>query len=79
MLHTLTERVRADERELKRLMEVSLRLFGLLVIALIVFVALYFFVASLEAPLDGTSLGFTQAKLAASSVLPLPFHWATLG
>jgi HAMP domain-containing protein len=27
-------------------------LFGLLVIALIVFVALYFFVASLEAPLD---------------------------
>ena len=51
MLHTLTERVRADERELKRLMEVSLRLFGLLVIALVVLVALYFFVASLEAPL----------------------------
>ncbi len=79
MLHTLTQRVRADEQELKRLMDMSLRLFGTLVIAIAVFMALYFFIASLEAPLSGASPGFTQAKLAASSVLPLPCHWATLG
>jgi preprotein translocase subunit SecY len=72
MHHTLTQRVRADEQDLRRLMEMSLRVFGLLVIALVVFLALYFFIASLEVPV-------THTKLAASSVLPLPVHWATFG
>lgn len=51
MLHTLAQRFRADDQELKRLMEMSLRLFGLVAIALVVFVTLYFFIASLEVPL----------------------------
>jgi len=79
MLHTLTQRVRADEQELERFLELWLQLFGVLVIAIVVFMALYLFIASLEAPLNGASPGFTQAKLAASSVLPLPFHWVTFG
>lgn len=51
MLHTLAQRIRSDEQDLKRLMEMSLRLFGLVAIALVVFVTLYFFIASLEVPL----------------------------
>jgi hypothetical protein len=46
----LTQRLKADEHELKRLMELSLRLAGVLAVAILVFVTLYFFVASLEVP-----------------------------
>ena len=51
MFHTLTQYVKADELERKRLLELSLRLAGVLAAAILVFVALYFFVASLEVPL----------------------------
>jgi len=50
MFHTLTQYVKADELERKRLLELSLRLAGVLAAAILVFVALYFFVASLEVP-----------------------------
>ena len=50
MFNTLTQHVKADEQELKRIMELSLRLAGVLAAAILVFVALYFFVASLEVP-----------------------------
>ncbi len=49
MLTTL-QHLNADERQLKQLMELLLRLAGVLAAAILVFVALYFFVASLEAP-----------------------------
>lgn len=50
MPHALTQHLKADEEGLKRLMELSLRLAGVLVAAVLVFVFLYFFVASLEVP-----------------------------
>jgi len=53
MPHALTQHFKADE-ELKRLMELSLRLAGVLAAAVLVFVFLYFFVASLEVPVIHT-------------------------
>jgi F0F1-type ATP synthase membrane subunit a len=50
MFHTLTQYVKADEEELKRFMELSLRLAGVLAAAILVFLLLYFFVASLDVP-----------------------------
>ena len=50
MLTTLTQRLNADERQLKQLMALLLRLAGVLAAAILVFVTLYFFVASLEVP-----------------------------
>jgi hypothetical protein len=50
MFNTLTQRVKADEQELTRLVELSLRIAGVLVAAILVFMALYFFIASLDVP-----------------------------
>ena len=54
MFHSLTERIkprvsgRAYEHETDRLLNQSLRMAGVLVTAILVFVILYFFVAALE-------------------------------
>jgi hypothetical protein len=50
MVNTLTQSIKANEPELRRLVDVSLRFAGILIAAVIVFVILYFFVASLEVP-----------------------------
>jgi F0F1-type ATP synthase membrane subunit a len=50
MFNTLIQRVKADEQELTRLVELSLRIAGVLVAAILVFMALYLFIASLDVP-----------------------------
>lgn len=57
MLNTLTHSLKANEQELKRLLDLSLRFAGILIAAVLVFVILYFFVASLEVPVIHTHLG----------------------
>jgi hypothetical protein len=57
MFNTLTQRVKADEQELTRLVELSLRIAGVLVAAILVFMTLYFFVASLDVPVIHTRTG----------------------
>jgi hypothetical protein len=50
MFNTVTQGVKADEQELMRLVGLSLRIAGVLVAAILVFMALYFFIASLDVP-----------------------------
>ena len=57
MVNTLTQSIKANEHELRRLVELSLRFAGILIAAVIVFVILYLFVASLEVPVIHTHLG----------------------
>jgi hypothetical protein len=57
MFNTLTQRVKADEQELMRLLELSLRIAGVLVAATLVFMTLYFFVASLDIPVIHSRAG----------------------
>jgi hypothetical protein len=48
MFNTLTERMKHDEGAVHHLANLSLRVAGVLVMATLVFAALYFFVQSLE-------------------------------
>jgi hypothetical protein len=57
MFNTLTQRVKADEQEPTQLMNLSLRIAGVLVAATLVFMALYFFVASLDVPVIHSRTG----------------------
>ena len=50
MLYTFAHRIKAGEQEVRRLMEFAFRLAGVLAAAVLVFVVLYLFVASLEIP-----------------------------
>ena len=59
MLNTLTQSTKANGQELRRLVELSLRFAGILIAAVIVFVILYFFVASLEVPVIHTHVGLS--------------------
>ena len=57
MFNTLTQRVKADEQGLTRLVDLSLRIAGVLVAAILVFMALYFFIASLDVLVIHTRTG----------------------
>ncbi len=57
MFNTLTRRVKADEQELTRLVELSFRIAGVLVAAILVFMALYFFIAALDVPVIHSRAG----------------------
>ncbi|MBZ5591478.1 MAG: hypothetical protein LAP39_04530 [Acidobacteriia bacterium] len=50
MSYTLTHYVKSDEALQKRSMGLSLRVAGVLAAAILVFMALYYFVAALEVP-----------------------------
>jgi len=50
MSNTLTKRVQSDEQSQKLSLGQSLRVAGVLAAAVLVFVALYYFIAALEVP-----------------------------
>jgi len=60
MFNTLTQHVKTDEQELTRLVELSLRMAGVLVAAILVFMALYFFIASLDVPVIHSRVGVVR-------------------
>lgn len=60
MFNTLAQRVKADQLELKRFTELSLRITGALAAAILLFLMLYFFVASLEVPVIPRRVGLSE-------------------
>jgi len=59
MFNALMQPVKAGEQELKRLKELSLRIAGVLAAAILVFIVLYLFVASLEVPVIPRRVGLS--------------------
>ena len=62
MFDTLTQHIKAEEQELKRLTKSSLRIAGVLAVAILVFLILYFFVASLEVPMIPKRVGLSGGR-----------------